>query len=237
MPVSQSDGVAANWLLKALPPEDYQRLLPHLEWVSLPLHQVIYEANNAIQYVYFPIGAMISLVSTLLNGSTIEVGIIGHKGMAGISVILSGTTGTHRALVQVAGDALRLEATVLQAEFGEGGSLQKILLRYVQALLVQTSQSVACNRFHTTEKRLARWLLLVADAVSKEEFLLTQEFIGQMLGVRRAGVTVAAGNLAQLGLIRYTRGKIEVVSRHGLEDFSCECYGVIRNEFSRMLRL
>lgn len=237
MPLSQSDGVAANWLLKALPPEDYQRLLPHLEWVSLPIHQVLYEANNAIPYVYFPTSAMISLVLTLMDGSTIEVGIIGHKGMAGISAILSGTTVTHRALVQVPGDALRLQATVLQAEFDKGGSLQKILLRYVQALFVQTSQSVACNRFHTTEKRLARWLLLVADAVSKDEFLLTQEFIGQMVGVRRAGVTVAAGSLAQLGLIHYTRGKIEIVNRPGLENFSCECYGVIRHEFSRMLRL
>ncbi len=236
MSLAQSDGVAANWLLKALSPEDYQRLLPHLECVSLPLYHVIYEANNSIPYVYFPTSAMISLVLTLMDGSTIEVGIIGHKGMAGISVILGGTAETYRALVQVAGEAIRLKATVLQAEFDKGGELQKILLRYVQALFVQTSQSVACNRFHTTEKRLARWLLLVADAISSDEFLLTQEFIGQMVGVRRAGVTVAAGNLAQLGLIRYSRGKIEIVNRPGLEGFSCECYGVIRNEFSRMLR-
>ncbi len=236
MPLSQSDGVAANWLLKALPPEDYQRLQPHLEWVSLSLYQVIYEANDVIRYVYFPTGAMISLVSTLMDGSTIEVGITGHQGMAGLPVVLGGTIGSHRALVQVAGEAIRLKATVLQAEFDKGDSLQKILLRYVQILLAQTSQAVACNRFHTTEERLARWLLLVADAVSSDEFLLTQEFISQMVGVRRAGVTVAAGNLAQLGLIRHTRGKIEIVNRLGLEDFSCECYGVISNELSRMLR-
>jgi CRP-like cAMP-binding protein len=236
MCLAQSDDVPANWLLKALPPEDYQRLRPHLEWVSILTHQVIYEANDDIEYVYFPISAMISLVSTLMDGSTIEVGIIGHEGMAGIPVFLGGTTGNHRVFVQVAGDAFRLKASILQAEFNQGSSLQKILLRYVQTRFAQTSQSVACNRFHTTEERLARWLLLVADAVFKDEFLLTQEFIGQMVGVRRVGVTVAAGNLAQLGLIRYTRGKIEIVNRLRLEDFSCECYGVIRNEFARILR-
>ena len=236
MSMSLSADGSTNRLLAALSPEDYQRLQPHLELVTLSLQQPIYEAGDSIPYLYFPTSALISLVSTLIDGSTIEVGIVGHEGMAGFPVLLSGTTRTHRAFVQVAGQAFRLKSALLQDPLEQSGSLHKVLLRYVQALFSQVAQSVACNRFHTTEERLARWLLLVADAVASNEFLLTQEFIGQMVGVRRAGVTVAAGSLSHLGFIRYTRGKIEIVNRPGLEEFSCECYGVIHNEFDRLLK-
>ena len=233
---SLSADVPANRLLATLPSDVYQHLQPHLKLVSLSVEQSLYEANAPIQQVCFPISAIVSLVATMTDGSTIEVGLVGHEGMVGVPVVMGGTTGTHRSFVQMAGDGYLLPASVLKTEFDAGGSLQKLLLRYVQALLAQTSQSVACNRFHTTEERLGRWLLLVADAVSSNDFFLTQEFIAQMVGVRRAGVTIAAGNLAQAGLIRYSRGRIEIINRPELEEFSCECYGMIRNEFERLLK-
>ena len=176
--------------------------------------------------------AVISLVATLEDGSTMESGLVGQEGMTGIAVVLGGMTKAHRAFVQIAGEGWRLKASVLQAEFDRGGALQKLLLHYFQALFTQVAQTGVCNRFHTTEERLARWLLLVSDCVQSETFSLTQEFIAQMIGVRRAGVTVAAGALSQAGLIRYTRGQIKITDRPGLEEFSCECYGVIRGEFA-----
>lgn len=235
MSVSANFGVPQNRLLAALPASEYERLAPHLQLVSLPIRQVLYEPNEPIKYVYFPIGSMVSLVSIMKDGSTIEVGLVGNEGMVGIPVILGGNITTTQAFVQVSDNALRMDADLLKSEFNRGGQLQLLLLRYTQALLTQVSQSAACNRFHTIEERLARWMLLVADAVESDEFMLTQEFISQMLGTRRSGVTVAAGTLSQAGMLRYSRGKITILNREALEATSCECYGVIRYEFTRLL--
>ena len=229
---NQTFNTSGNLLLTALPTEDYQRLEPHLELVPLSLHQSIYEIGEVIPYVYFPRCAIVSLVITLEDGSTMEAGMVGQEGMAGLPVLLGGMTKAHHAFVQVAGEGWRLKTAVLQAEFDRGGAFQKILLRYAQALFAQVAQTGVCNRFHPIEERLARWLLLVSDCVQAEEFSLTQEFIAQMIGVRRAGVTVAAGTLSQAGLIHYTRGRIKITDRAGLEDFSCECYKMVREEFA-----
>jgi CRP-like cAMP-binding protein len=237
MSAFQTVDLPGNRLLAALPAADYQRLKDSLELVPLPLRQVIYETGDPITNVYFPRTAIVSLVATLEDGSTMEAGLVGQEGMAGIPVLFSGMTKTHRAFVQIAGEGWRLKASVLQTEFDRGGALQKLLLRYFQALFTQVAQTGVCNRFHTTEERLARWLLLVADCIQSSEFPLTQEFIAQMIGVRRSGVTVAAGALSQVGLIRYTRGQIKITDRKGLEDFSCECYGVVRDEFNWLYNL
>lgn len=229
---TQAFKTSENFLLAALPAEDYQRLQQHLELVDLPLRQSIYDLGEPITDVYFPKGAIISLVVTLEDGSTMEAGMVGQEGMAGLPALLGGMTKAHHAFVQHAGQAWRLSVPALKAEFDRGGSLQTLLLHYFQALFAQVAQTGVCNRFHTIEERLARWLLLVSDCVQLEEFPLTQEFIAQMIGVRRAGVTVAAGTLNQAGLIHYTRGRIKITNRAGLEDFSCECYKVVREEFA-----
>ena len=224
-----------NRLLAVLPAEVYEQLTPHLELVALTLRQPIYDVDEPISYVYFPHDSLISLVTSVANGSTIEVSLVGREGMAGIFAILGGKTKAHRAYVQVPGQAMRMSAATLKAEFDRGGPLQSILLRYCQALFSQAAQYVACNRFHPTEQRLARWLLLVRDCMQSDTFLLTQEFIGEMLGVPRSSVTVAAGNLSQAGLIRYTRGQVRVLDGEALENCSCECYGAIRSEFTHLL--
>jgi CRP-like cAMP-binding protein len=224
-----------NRLLAALPASEYERLVPHLKLVSLSLKQVIYEQNEPIIHVYFPHQAVVSLVSVMEDGSTVEVGLVGNEGMVGIPVILGGDTTTTEAFVQVANGGMRMDADVLKNEFNRGGVLQSLLLRYVQGLYTHISQGCACNRVHTLEERLARWLLTVSDRVQSEEFPLTQEFISQMLGVRRSGVTVAASTLSQAGMIRYTRGQITILNREALEATSCECYEVVKNEFNRLL--
>lgn len=232
MSAAQTIDPPGNRLLAALPKADYDRLQPHLESVSLVIQQSVYEAGDPITHVYFPRSAVISLVATLEDGSTMEAGMVGQEGMTGIPALLGGMTKAHRAFVQIAGEGWRVKVSVIQAEFERGGPLQKLLLRYFQALFTQVAQTGVCNRFHTTEERLARWLLIVADCVQSDSFPLTQEFISQMIGVRRAGVTVAAGALSQAGLIRYSRGQINIINRHGLEDFSCECYETVRDEFT-----
>ena len=224
-----------NRLLAALPDEEYQRLVPHLEGVSLPLHKIIYEPGEPISHVYFPHQAMVSLVFTMLNGSTVEVGVVGNEGMVGLPVIWGGNTTTTSAFVQVADGGMRMESLRLLAEFNRGGALQRLLLRYMQALHTQVSQTAACNRLHSVEARLARWLLMVSDYVRSDQFMLTQEFIAQMLGTRREGVTVAAGTLSQAGIIRYTRGRITILDRENLKLTSCECYRVTKDEFARLL--
>lgn len=234
MSLSQTPNVPGNRLLAALPSEEYQRLVPHLELVELSLHQVIYEIDEPITQVYFPYRSLISLITPMQDGGTIEVGLVGREGMAGIPAILGGMSGAHQAIVQVADSAMKMNAEVLRAEFYRGGVLQTLLLRYFQSLLTLATQSVACNRFHTTEERLARWLLLVSDCVEANKFLLTQEFIGHMLGIRRSSVTVAAGNLSQAGLSNYSRGNITILDREALEEFSCECYGVIHHELTQL---
>lgn len=224
-----------NRLLAALPDEEYQRLTPYLEFISLPVHKVLYEPGEPITHVYFPYQAIVSLVYTMANGSTVEVGLVGSEGMVGTPVFLGGNTTTTTAFVQVAGGGMRLEASRLKAEFNRGGPLQSLLLRYMQALHTQVSQTAACNRLHMVESRLARWLLMVSDSMQSDSFPLTQEFIAQMLGTRRAGVTVAAGALSQAGMLHYSRGKITILDRESLESTSCECYRVIKDEYARLL--
>lgn len=235
MSISQSSGIPENQLLAALPASEYQRLLPHLELVSLPLRKVLYEVDEPIEYVYFPNHAIASLVSIMEDGSTVEIGLVGNEGMVGLPVILGGKTTNNQAFVQMADGGMRMKASLLKTEFNRGGPLQTLLLLYTQALYTQVSQSAACNRLHCLEERLARWLLSVQDRVQSNEFPLTQEFISQMLGTRRAGVTVAAGILSQAGIIRYTRGRITILNHEALKAASCECYGLIKSEFERLL--
>lgn len=224
-----------NLLLAALPTDEYQRLLPHLELVSLPLRQVLSNPGEPIEFVCFPHQSIISLVTILEDGSTVEAGLVGKEGMFGVQAFLGGDSTPHQAIVQVAGEAMRMSAAQLKIEFQRGGKLQSLLLRYVQALFTQVSQGAACHRLHTVEERLARWLLMVSDRLEPDQLPLTQEFIAQMLGTRRAGVTVAAGMLQQAGLIRYRRGEITILDRQNLEAASCECYKVVSNEFERLL--
>ncbi|MEH2324536.1 MAG: Crp/Fnr family transcriptional regulator [Nostoc sp.] len=224
-----------NKLLAALPTSDYERLVPHLKLVSLSTRQVIYEPGEPITQVYFPQHAVVSIVTSMKDGSTVEVGIVSNEGMVGIPVILGGNTTTTKAFVQVAGAGMQMDADVLRTEFNRGGAIQNLLLRYVRGIYTELTQSCACNRLHTLEERLARWLLTVSDRLESEEFPLTQEFIAQMLGVRRSGVTVAASALNRAGMIRYQRGQINILNREDLEATSCECYRVIQNEFARLL--
>ncbi|MBE9003163.1 Crp/Fnr family transcriptional regulator [Nostoc sp. LEGE 12447] len=238
MPVSkQSHRPTANKLLLTLPDPEYQRLVPHLERVNLELKQVLYEASEPITHVYFPDQAIVSLVCNQEDGSTVEAGIVSNNGMVGLPVILGGKSTTTTAFVQVAGGSSRMKAEHLKAEFNRGGELQSLLLRYTQALFTQVTQIAACNRLHTVEERLARWLLMVSDHVQSDAFPLTQEFIAQMLGCRRSGVTVAAGTLSRAGMIRYKRGNITILDRSDLEDTSCECYSIIKNEYARLLEI
>ncbi|MBD2039389.1 Crp/Fnr family transcriptional regulator [Microcoleus sp. FACHB-672] len=237
MPVSKDSGRAGNQLLAALPAEEYQRLVPYLEKVELNNHQVLYNPNELIEFVYFPTQGVVSLLYAMEDGSTVEVGIVGAEGMVGIPVILGGMKTTNLALVQVAGYGMRLKASLLKSEFERGGVLQTLLLRYSQALLSFVSQTAACNRLHTLEERLSRWLLLVQHRLQSDELPLTQEYISQMLGTRRSGVTVAAGTLQQAGIISYKRGKINILNQENLEATACECYQVIQSEFARLLNL
>ncbi|MEH1981591.1 MAG: Crp/Fnr family transcriptional regulator [Nostoc sp.] len=225
----------ANKLLAALPANDYERLVPHLKLVPLALHQVIYEAAEPITHIYFPEQGMVSIVNTMEDGSTVEVGIVGNEGMVGIPVILGDSITITTGFVQVSGTGLQIDADVLRAEFNRGGAIQTLLLRYVQAVYAEMAQGAACNRLHTLEERLARWLLTVSERLESEDFPLTQEFISQMLGVRRSGVTVAASTLSRAGMISYQRGYIKILNREDLEATSCECYRVIQNQFTRLL--
>lgn len=225
-----------NQLLAALPSDDYQRLIPDLELVTLSNQQLLYDVGESIRYVYFPNQALVSFVSLMEDGSTTEVGIVGKDGMVGMPVCWGGEcSGNIQAIAQMPGSAMRLKAQKLKIEFERGGAIQRLLLLYTQAIFTQVSQTAACNRHHTVEQRLARWLLTVQDHIQSDQLTLTQEFISQMLGTRRAGVTVAAMALQQAQMIRYTRGKITVIDREKLKLAACECYSVIHHEFSRLL--
>lgn len=226
-----------NHLLAALPMEEYQRLQPHLEVVCLPHRQILHEINEPIDYVYFPTQALVSMVSLMEDGATIEVGVVGRDGMVGLPVCWGGGSATTQAIVQIPGSAIRMTADRLKAEFDRHGALYRLILLYTQALFTQVAQTAACNSRHTVEQRLARWLLSIEDRIESEQLLLTQEFIAQMLGIRRSGVTVAATALQQAGMIRYSRGKIAIVDRQLLQSSACECYKVVKNEFDRLIRL
>ncbi|MEH2080201.1 MAG: Crp/Fnr family transcriptional regulator [Nostoc sp.] len=225
----------ANKLLAALPANDYQRLFPHLKLVSLEVHQTLYQAGEPIAQIYFPHNSMVSIVTTMEDGSTAEVGIVSNEGMAGIPAILGNNITTTTSFVQISGAAMQMNADVLKAEFNQGGAIQTLLLSYIQAIYSELMQAAACNRLHTLDERLARWLLTVSDRVESEDFPLTQQFISQMLGVRRSGVTVAASTLSRAGMISYHRGHINILNREDLEATSCECYRIIQNEFARLL--
>jgi CRP-like cAMP-binding protein len=235
MSTPQNLDSSSNWLLAALPIEVYQRLEPNLEPLVLPTHKVLYDINEPIPYLYFPHSAGISLVYPMQEGAIIEVGLVGIEGMVGLPALLSGITQTHQANVQVGGSATRIATEIVRTEFMKGGALQAVLLRYFQSFLAQVSLTAVSNRFYTIEERLARWLLLVSDCVQSETFLLTQEFISQMLGVRRSGVTVAAGALNQAKLIRYSRGKITILNREALEEFAGELYSSGQAEMRQLL--
>jgi CRP-like cAMP-binding protein len=224
-----------NQLLSALPKEEYKRLLPNLELVSLNFKQIIYAPDQLIDYVYFPKSGIISLVNVTEDGRTVEAAMVGNEGMAGIPVFLGANRMPGQAISQVVGDAVRMKADVFQREVTPGTSLYNLLLRYTQALLNQISQSVACNCLHPVEGRCCRWLLMCHDRVRSDQFMLTQELISQMLGVRRASVSEVAATLQRAGLIRYTRGKITILDRQGLEAGSCECYRRVKEEFDRLL--
>ncbi|MEH1965762.1 Crp/Fnr family transcriptional regulator [Nostoc sp.] len=227
----------ANQLLASLPANDYERLVPHLKLVPLPLRKVLYEPGEAIAQVYFPNKAVVSIITTMKDGSTVEAGLVSNEGMVGISVILGDNITTTTALVQIPDSAMQMDADILRNEFNRGTALQSVLLRYVQGMYTQIAQGSACNRLHKLERRLARWLLTVSDRLESEEFPLTQEFISQMLGVRRPGVTEAANILSEAGIITYHRGQINILNREALEKTSCECYQIIEDEYDRLLGL
>jgi CRP-like cAMP-binding protein len=224
-----------NRLLAMLPTEEYERLLPHLEHVSFALGEVIYESGGQQSYIYFPTTAIISLLYLMANGSSAEMGVAGNDGLVGIALFMGGDTVPNRAVVQSAGDALMMKTKVLQEEFARGGTFQRLLLRYTQALMTQMSQTAVCNRLHTVEQQLCRWLLLSRDRLNTDELVMTQELIANMLGVRREGVTHAAQRLQENGLISYVRGRITILDRHNLEATVCECYGVVKDEYDRLL--
>ena len=225
-----------NRLLAALPADIYQRLLPHLETVTLKLRQVLYEAGDSVNYVYFPNRALLSLVSTMNNGHCAEVGMVGSEGMAPTAAFLGGDTMPYQVIVQGADGAMKMHATTLKEEFNRGGPLQTLLLRYTQALHVQVSQTAACNRLHSLDERLARWLLMTHDRLKSDRLELTQEFLATMLGSERSGVTLAAITLQEEGLIKYSRGRITVLDRAGLEGASCECYERVNTIFGELLK-
>ena len=224
-----------NRLLAALPAEEYEHLLPHLSPVSFALGEVVYEVGGHLSDVFFPTSSIVSLLYTMENGATAEMGLVGNDGIVGIALFMGGGTMPNRAIVQGAGDALRMKAKVLQDEFARGGEFQQLLLRYTQALITQISQTAVCNRLHAVDQQLCRWLLLSHDRVNADDLVMTQELIADMLGVRREGVTVAAGRLQDSGAISYTRGHIKVLDRQKLEACSCECYQVVKSEFDRLL--
>jgi CRP-like cAMP-binding protein len=229
------DGFAGNRLLAALPAIVHQRLQPDLELVPLAVGEVLYEAHDALSHVYFPTTAIVSLLYTMENGSTAEMGIVGCDGVVGIAVFMGGDTTPNQAVVQSGGDAYRLALKPFRAEFRRTEELHRLLLLYTQALLTQMSQTAVCNRLHSVEQRLCRCLLLSHDRLESNELIMTQELIASMLGVRREGVSVAAHRLQDAKLIHYKRGHITIVDRPGLETRVCECYQVVKTECDRLL--
>jgi CRP-like cAMP-binding protein len=223
-----------NRILAALPAEEYARLAPHLKRVVMPRGEVLYNAHKPIEHVYFPLDSMVSVVATTRDGSAVEVGVIGREGVTGLSILMGVRESYGEMMVQLPDSALRLEAETLLAEFERGGALQKALLRYTHAMLVMVSQTVACNRLHHISERLARWLLMCRDRAPSDELPLTHEFMAMMLGIRRAGVTETALTLQADGFIRYTRGRITITDRQGLEGYACECYSIVKQEFDRL---
>lgn len=224
-----------NRLLAALPAPDFERLQPHLTLIPMRLGEAVYESGVALRHVYFPIDSIVSLLYVMVDGASTEIAVVGNEGVIGVSLFMGGETTPSRAVVQSAGHAYRLTGRVLKEEFIRGGAMQHLLLRYTQALLTQMAQTAVCNRHHSLDQQLCRWLLLSLDRLASNTLVMTQELIANMLGVRREGVTEAAGNLQRAGLINYSRGRITVLDRPGLEARTCECYAVVKKECDRLL--
>ena len=224
-----------NHLLAALPAAEFERLSPHLELVPMPLGEILYEPGGQLQHAYFPTTAIVSLHYVMESGASAETAGVGNEGVVGIALFMGGDTTPSSAVVQTAGHAYRLASRLLKEEFNRAGPMLDLLLRYTQALITQMAQTAACNRHHSVEQQLCRWLLLTLDRAPSRELTMTQELVASMLGVRREGITEAAGNLQRAGFIRYRRGHIAVLDRSGLEARACECYAVVKNEMSRLL--
>jgi len=224
-----------NRLLGLLPPRDYQRLRPHLQHIPLKYRQSLYRANESIEFVYFIETGVGSLVNTMKNGDAAEVGTIGNEGVVGMPLLLGDNRAPTSVYVQVPGAGLRMRATLFNKELARSALMRTVMLRYAHAFFNQVAQSAACNQFHSLEQRCCRWLLMTHDRMQSDEFLLTQEFLAMMLGVQRTGVTAAAGILQRVGIIRYKRGNVTIIDRRALIRRSCECYGVSKREFDRLL--
>jgi CRP-like cAMP-binding protein len=224
-----------NLLLAALPAAERARWASQLEPVEMPLGHVLYESGTRLSHVYFPTTSIISLLYVMENGASAEIAVVGQEGIVGISLFMGGESTPSRAVVQSAGQGLRLKANVMMQEFNRGGPVMHLLLRYTQALITQMAQTAVCNRHHSLDQQLCRWLLLSLDRLQSNQLVMTQELIANMLGVRREGVTEAAGQLHKAGLIRYQRGHITILDRAGLERRTCECYAVVKKEYDRLL--
>ena len=224
-----------NQLLAVLPEQELARWLPDMERVEMPLGEVLYEPGSKVTHVYFPTTSIVSLLYVMENGASAEIAVAGNEGVVGISLFMGGESTTSRAVVQSAGVGFRINARLLMMEFTRGGPVLHLLLRYTQALITQMGQTAVCNRHHSLDQQLCRWLLLSLDRLQSSELVMTQELIGNMLGVRREGVTEAAGNLQEAGLIKYQRGHITALDRAGLERRVCECYAVVKREYDRLL--
>jgi CRP-like cAMP-binding protein len=233
--MSESINPQQNHLLAMLPKAERDRLFPHLELVQLALGQILYESGDTLRHVYFPTDSIVSLLYVMEDGASAEISVVGNEGMIGVALFMGGETTPSRAIVQSAGSAYRLKGQVLKDEFHRHGELHHLLLRYTQALLTQMAQTAVCNRHHSVDQQLCRWLLLSLDRLPSNQLNMTQELIANMLGVRREGVTEAAGKLQRLGVIEYHRGHITVLDRPHLEKLCCECYAVVQKEFERLL--
>jgi CRP-like cAMP-binding protein len=235
IPIDASTNPRHNRLLAALPHDQWCRWLPHLEHVEMPLGEVLYEAGGTLSHVYFPTTAIVSLLYVMHDGASAEIAVVGNEGVVGVSLFMGGESTPSRALVQSAGGAFRLTAPLMKEEFYRAGPVLHLLLRYTQALITQMVQTAACNKHHSLDQQLCRWLLLSLDRLEGTEMLMTQELIAHMLGVSREGATDGALKLKNAGLIDYARGRIRVLDRKGLESRSCECYAVVRQEYARLL--
>ena len=227
--------IAKNHLLAMLPEADRSRWMSELEMVEMPLGQVLYESGRTLSHVYFPTTSIVSLLYVMENGASAEIAVVGNEGVVGISLFMGGGSTPSRAVVQSAGQGIRLGAAAMKDEFNRAGPTMQLMLRYTQALITQMAQTAVCNRHHSLDQQLCRWLLLSLDRLSSNELVMTQELIANMLGVRREGVTESALKLQLAGLIRYARGRISVLDRQGLERRTCECYGVVKKEYDRLL--
>jgi CRP-like cAMP-binding protein len=234
-PLSSAGGPRENHLLAALSADAYARLLSHMEPVDMPLGWALYEPNCRLAHIYFPTTAIVSMLYVTESGASTEIGIVGNEGLVGISLFMGGETTPSRAVVQSAGAGYRIKASAVKTEFALGAELQYLALRYTQALITQMAQTAVCNRHHTLDQQLCRWLLLSMDRLPQNDLRMTQELIANMLGVRREGVTAAAGQLQAAGLISYSRGRITILDRPGMERRVCECYAVVKKEFDRLL--